>query len=470
MRLFGIFRIKREERLPSLLAMTVILLLNAMFVAKMYDKFTPIMSHSETTRTMLRHFHVSGYDPLTLITISSWTDGYNVYRHPLLAFIMYPLYLLNMMLEEIFGINCALFICAALMSVCSLYSFVFLRRILTEVIGLGNTDAGILTSLFLSFGYVLVISFTPDHFGLSMCMFLIVLYVSGIRIMKSRRIPAWQMAVLNTFATGITSTNTVKIVLAQLFVNGKAFFRWRNIIFAVILPVVMLWFFCRFEYKVFVLPGEKARHEARARKKAEQKKNEQERMARLIAESPKDSAEIIKNMKASAAAKKRKRAGNQGRPISNGEFMRWSDITTPRLPSLVENFFGEPLILHERHLLGDVFLHRPVFVEYMSLLCYVAEGIAVGLMLLGLWFGRRSRLLWLCLSWLACDAALHLGLGFGINEVFIMSPHWLFIFPVAYAFVLKQPEVRVPARVIFVSLAVFLLCHNGPLLMSFLMR
>ncbi|NPD91095.1 DUF6080 domain-containing protein [Xylanibacter muris] len=468
MRLLDIFRIRKEERIPSLVALTVIILLNAMFVARMYDKFTPLMSHSETVRTMLRNFHVSGYDPLTLITISSWTDGYNVYRHPLLAFMMYPLYLLNTVLGEIFGINCALFICAVLMSVCSFYSFVFLRRILTDVIGLGKTDAGILAALFFSFGYVLVISFTPDHFGLSMCMFLIVLYVSGMRIRKSRIIPSWQMALLNTFATGITSTNTVKIVLAQMFVNGSRFFHWRNIAFAVILPVVLLWFFCRFEYKVFVLPGEKARHEARARKKAEQRKKEDERTARLIAASPKDSVEIRRRAKVTAAAKRRRRAGNQGKPISNGEFMRWSDITTPRAATLVENFFGEPLILHEKHLLGDVFLRRPVFVKYESPLCYAAEAVAVGLLLLGIWLGRRSRLLWLCLSWFACDMALHLGIGFGINEVFIMSPHWLFVFPIVYAFILRHPKCRFPARIAFASLTAFLIYHNLPLLMSFL--
>ena len=42
------------------------------------------------------------------------------------------------------------------------------------------------------------------------------------------------------------------------------------------------------------------------------------------------------------------------------------------------------------------------------------------------------------MSFFAMDMALHLGLGFGINEIYIMSPHYLFVIPIAAAFLLKR--------------------------------
>ena len=142
--------------------------------------------------------------------------------------------------------------------------------------------------------------------------------------------------------------------------------------------------------------------------------------------------------------KKKRVVSKQGRPLSNEGMLRWSDVTTPRWPSLVENVFGEPLLFHRRHLLGDALRHRPVFVEYDIKANYFVEAAVVLLFLAGIACGIRSRLLWLALSWFGFDMALHLGLGFGINEVYIMSPHWLFVLPVAMAFTLP-PGARLAA-------------------------
>ena len=464
-RLFSIFKVRRDERLPAAVAAVVAVALNALFVLKMHAVFTPLRPAAEMQRVMLRHFGVAGYDPLTLITVSSWIDIYNVERHPLLAFLIAPLSLLNSGLARLTGADCALFIAAALMSACAFYSFVFIRRIFTDVMELRRADANLLTVLFASFAYVMVISFTPDHFGFSQCMLLIVLYVAGMRIRKRRAVPTWQMAVLFLFATGITTTNCVKAALMQLVVNGKKFFRPRNLLLGIGVPALLLWGFCKFEHKVFVAPIDKVRHEARLKRQAARQAEEARAMKLYAQADSATRAELAKKMV------KKRVATKAGRPISNDGMMRWSDVTTPRWPTIVENLMGEPLQLHGRYLLGDVLRSRPVFVEYEYAANYIAEAMAALLFLVGVACGLRSRFLWLALGWFAFDMTLHLGLGFGINEVYIMSPHWLFVFPVAMAFAFRRAEGKplVALRVAVGCLAAWLLAYNGWLLGGYLL-
>ena len=464
-RLFSIFKVRRDERLPAAVAAVVAVALNALFVLKMHAVFMPLRPAAEMQRVMLRHFGVAGYDPLTLITVSSWIDIYNVERHPLLAFLIAPLSLLNSGLARLTGADCALFIAAALMSACAFYSFVFIRRIFTDVMELRRADANLLTVLFASFAYVMVISFTPDHFGFSQCMLLIVLYVAGMRIRKRRAVPTWQMAVLFLFATGITTTNCVKAALMQLVVNGKKFFRPRNLLLGIGVPALLLWGFCKFEHKVFVAPIDKVRHEARLKRQAARQAEEARAMKLYAQADSATRAELAKKMV------KKRVAPKAGRPISNDGMMRWSDVTTPRWPTIVENLMGEPLQLHGRYLLGDVLRSRPVFVEYEYAANYIAEAMAALLFLVGVACGLRSRFLWLALGWFAFDMTLHLGLGFGINEVYIMSPHWLFVFPVAMAFAFRRAEGKplVALRVAVGCLAAWLLAYNGWLLGGYLL-
>lgn len=126
-----------------------------------------------------------------------------------------------------------------------------------------------------------------------------------------------------------------------------------------------------------------------------------------------------------------------GKPIANGEFISWTDVTTSRSESIVENLFGESIQLHQDYLLGDVLRTRPMMVHYRYAFNYIIEGIIALLFVLGIWAGRRSRFFWLAMSYFALDMVLHVGLGFGINEVYIMSAHWIYIIPIAVAFLLE---------------------------------
>ena len=152
-----------------------------------------------------------------------------------------------------------------------------------------------------------------------------------------------------------------------------------------------------------------------------------------------------------------------------GEFMGWTDVTTDRWSSAVENLFGESIQLHRDHLLEDTLRTRPVIVRYRHLYNYVVEGTIVLLFLIGIWCGRRSRLLWMALSFFAFDLFIHFILGFGINEIYIMSPHWAFIFPLSFAFALRKTAgwKKHAFRTLLILLTLYLLVYNGSLVLNY---
>ena len=133
-RLFNLFRIRRDERIPALVALLVMLVFHYLIISKFYGLFADYY-RPETWRTFMRNFHMSGFDPITYDVVSSWRLGYNIIRHPLLPFFMLPLWAVNQLLWWLTGVNCVQFVVGALLLFCSFYSFLFLHRILREVVG-----------------------------------------------------------------------------------------------------------------------------------------------------------------------------------------------------------------------------------------------------------------------------------------------------------------------------------------------
>lgn len=112
-----------------------------------------------------------------------------------------------------------------------------------------------------------------------------------------------------------------------------------------------------------------------------------------------------------------------------------------------------------------------MIVHYSSPLNYVIEAVILFLFAAGVWFGRRSRFMWLVMSYFMLDMALHMGLGFGINEVYIMSAHWIYAIPIATAYILTVSgrRVRRAAGVTVFLLTCFLLGYNITLIASYLL-
>ena len=488
-KIFDIFKIKKEERWLALGIFLALAILNGVVIARYAGTFTLVTD--DYYKNFIRHFCVSGFDPLTYWVLSDWNTAYNVYRHPLLAFYMYIPYLINMGLMKLTGYNCALFIAVIIQMFCGFYATLFLQRIFREVLELDKAASSILTLLFFSFGYVMVTCIVPDHFVISMLLLILALYVSGRRIKHNHPLKIWQTVVYFVLTAGTSLNNGLKIFFSALFVNRKRFFRPKYLLLAVILPAALLWGFCRWEYRTFVWPVEMARKEMKAKKTAE-KKARQERMAQLkqIKDSltkdsiqrglkiitPEEIAQKAKNdsiQKAKQLARneaRKKRGPKQGAPIMKGEFMNWTDATSSRTLSIVENLMGESIQLHQDYVLQDELRHRPMFVNYRYAFNYIVEALIIILFLAGIWAGRKSRYLWLVMSYFGLDMLLHIGLGFGLNEVYIMSGHWIYALPIAIGFLLKETRHQrysLCLKRLLLTIGLFLLIYNGILIIGY---
>lgn len=448
-KVFHIFKIQKEERWLALIIFALLAILNGLVIAKYNAPFTQITN--DYYKNFIRHFCVSGFDPLTYWVLSDWSAAYNVYRHPLLAFYMYVPYLINMGLMKLTGYNCALYIAVIIQMFCAFYSMVFLYRIFREVIELGKWASHALTLLFFSFGYVMVSAIVPDHFVISMLLLILALYVSGRRMKNHHDFKIWQSVLYFLLTAGTSLNNGLKIFFSALFVNGKRFFRPKHLLLAVILPAGLLWGFCHWEYRTYVWPNEMARKEAKAKKEAAKK----------------DSIQKAKQLAKEKA--KKKRGSKQGTPLTKVGFMSWTDISTSRTESVVENLMGESIQLHPDYLLGDELRHRPMIVKYRYWWNYAVEGIISLLFLAGIWYGRKSKYLWLVLSYFALDMVLHIGLGFGINEVYIMTAHWIYALPIAMGFLVKNAPIRFRKYLVGIvaAIALYLIIYNGSLIVGY---
>ena len=110
--------------------------------------------------------------------------------------------------------------------------------------------------------------------------------------------------------------------------------------------------------------------------------------------------------------------------------------------------------------------------EYQTPVPYIIEGIIVILLCMGFWMGRRSAFLWLTASWVACDAFIHLVMGFGLNEVYIMAAHWAFIIPVCIGYIIRNcKEKYLPyLRGTLAVITIFLFFYNSTLIFEYLTR
>lgn len=497
------FSLRRHERPVALFALLLAIVLQAIIIYRYNGIFTN--PGPKYWAVFLHNFSVSGYDPITYSVVTDWTAKYNVYRHPLLAFFMAPLYWLNLGLTALTGVNCVQYVVAFFWILATAYAFLFFYRIVLNILAGAdgsntlstapqeplNRAAGalstapqvqalLLSALLFSFGHVLLAGMAPDHFILSMMMLLLLLLVSLEKLQRQRPFTVAEALVFFIIIAGITLSNGVKVFICVLLVNWFAFSPARNkissndmetqmarvstpllikrvrgvspVFLSLLFASALLWGIARAEYHYLVLPQEKIAHA----KKAADKKRKQEAAARRKAEAEKTFQMLIEQAQTSGdtslfaqathrldsvrTAKPKARRNPYGKPIAKGEFMRWTDITTSRWSSAVENLFGESIQLHRDYALGDVLRHRPVVVSYRSPVQYVIEALIFLLFLAGVWCGRRSRFLWIALACAAFDMLLHLGLGFGLNEVYIMSAHWIFVIPLAMAYLFKAME------------------------------
>lgn len=450
--IFDIFKIRKDERWLAIVSALMFSFFNFMTVYMYWGRFCALSDNYH--RLFVRWFRISGFDPLTYEVISYWDTAYNVYRHPLLAFFMWPFYQLNQLMMTLTGKNFSTVITALIIIFCAFYSSIFLFRIFKEIIMVKKCEAYLLTALTFSMAFIMLSAMVPDHFIMSMFALTLTLYLSGKKLMNGSALNMWQTIAMFILTAGISLNNGLKVFLAALVTRRKRFFEWRFLLFAVILPSAMIWGFARWEYRTYVWPKEMARNEVKAKKNREYTEKIRQQVRDSIGSNDSAAVEAMtrKIQKQKAMEKYRRDHKkiwnkNTGKPIAKGEFMRWTDKTTSRWDVAVECLFGEGILLHRDYLLGDVLRNRPLIVKYdtsnlLGYINYLAEAFIVIFFVIGVWMGRKSVFLWTSMSFLLMDMLLHMGLGFGINEIYIMSAHYLFVLPIGMAYLFKTIENR----------------------------
>lgn len=465
------FRIQKDERLATALFFLWQLGLQMVVIVKYWPLFSRFDAGSYR-KTVLNNFHISGFDPLTYLVVSDWNLDYDVTRHPLLAFFYYPLYLLNYGLRELTGTNFAPILVSIVLLFCSVYSFLFMIRIGRELIGLGRKEAALLGFMLFSFAYVLLAAISPDHFVLSLFMLTLTLYISGRCIKEQRRLRILPTFLLFFFTAGISLNNGLKVFMANFFTNRKAFFLPANLIFAIILPGALFFYAGRWQDHRFKDPVRAAKRQQEARLNAKEKTKMYAAFkdTTSIKDTALQSRAFIAIWQKHLIEKKKRHDSkpmfrHNGKQLKNFPLHSWTDISTPRIPTIVENLFGQGIQLHQKHTLGDVLRDRPVFVSYDWVLNYVVEGIVVLLFICGIFAGWRHRLLWIALSCFLLDAALNLGLGFGIIEVYIMTSGWAFAIPVSVGYLIARLKGRSRTAVTALSavITLYLMMYNTTL-------
>jgi len=449
MHIFNIFKVKKEERWLVFIMLAVFLTFNILLITSHYHVYT-MGAHGGFWSIFTKNFRMSGYDNWSWITISGMRIHFITSRHPLYLTFLYPLYLLNHWLIEVFGHNFAVYFMAAIIVLSAFYAAVFAYRIFREVMELRRFDSTLLTVLLFSFGHILIPSMVPDHFIVSMMFLLMALYICGKKMKKGELLTDWQPLLLTFFTAGMATSNGAKIFLAGLFTNRKKFFTWKYISIGVILPCLLLIGIQQSQYYLLEVPQKAVISNI---EKVKRQKD------------PKGVEEFYKKRNAWQKT-------HLGQTMSKESMLDWLDTSTPRTRTLVENFFGESIQLHQRYLLKDVAWDRPVFVTYNGITNYVIEAIMVILFVLGIIFGYRKRFFQMLLAWFTCDITLHLILGFGITEVYIMASGWAFIIPIAYGYLIKglSHRYRQMLRGLLLVITIFLWAYNGGLTVNYLLN
>ncbi len=435
--------LRKEERPVAIVALIVFAALNALLIANHWQSFTR-GAHVGFWSVFYNHLNMSGYDIFSLIFISCMRLHWNALRHPLFVALLLPLFWLNHQIMPLTEFNAAVLLMGTLLMAADVWGAVLMHRLLRDVVEVNRMDAAFLTAMFYGFAHVMVATMVPDHFALSLPLLLLTLLIAGRRLKEGKPMKLWQSALLFFLTAGMTLTNGVKVALAAWFVNGKKVFSWRSIL-SFVVPTLLLGAVYLWQKEAIIAPQERniKRIEAAVAKK------DPARIAKL-----KEHDDFVKQQNGEALTK-------------SVPLLEWSDMTTSRWQSAVDNLFGESLQLHRDYLLEDVQQTRPVFVEYRSAVNYIVEALVVLLLVAGAWIARREKFFLMVLSWFAFDMIMHMGFGFGLNEVYIMTAHWAFIIPIAAGYILRRKN-SMAARVLVAALTLWLWAYNAVIVIDYL--
>lgn len=345
---------------------------------------------------------ISGYDHFLQSTLTNWfhsrylnSDTMSLYSHPGLGILMAPFSALNYIISSISGSNCANFVLAFIQMSMLITETILLKRIINEYIGLKLSLSLILSIFFSGMAYVLLMSFTPDHFAFS--QFLLVLYV--YLFTRNQQGNRKMMCFITICTACVTITNGIKLMLSKLLFERKQFKKCLFLNTIVLLSMISVSMFL-------------TRNDTNSTDIG--KMSNQEYEYKTSENTPNNYLEKIK-------------------PIY-WSYRNWFNTDVSRTNSFVNNMFGQSILFHANSLNKD----NVTMEYYPELWKNIFNILFIIMVVCGIVISLKTKLMQLLLCFLSIDIFIHLACCFGISELYIYSPHYLFIFVISTGYLIKH--------------------------------
>lgn len=345
---------------------------------------------------------ISGYDHFLQSTLTNWfhsrylnSDTMSLYSHPGLGILMAPFSALNYIISSISGSNCANFVLAFIQMSMLITETILLKRIINEYIGLKLSLSLILSIFFSGMAYVLLMSFTPDHFAFS--QFLLVLYV--YLFTRNQQGNRKMMCFITICTACVTITNGIKLMLSKLLFERKQFKKCLFLNTIVLLSMISVSMFL-------------TRNDTNSTDIG--KMSNQEYEYKTSENTPNNYLEKIKSIYWS--------------------YRNWFNTDVSRTNSFVNNMFGQSILFHANSLNKD----NVTMEYYPELWKNIFNILFIIMVVCGIVISLKTKLMQLLLCFLSIDIFIHLACCFGISELYIYSPHYLFIFVISTGYLIKH--------------------------------
>ena len=115
-------------------------------------------------------------------------------------------------------------------------------------------------------------------------------------------------------------------------------------------------------------------------------------------------------------------------------YRNWFNTDVSRTNSFVNNMFGQSILFHANSLNKD----NVTMEYYPELWKNIFNILFIIMVVCGIVISLKTKLMQLLLCFLSIDIFIHLACCFGISELYIYSPHYLFIFVISTGYLIKH--------------------------------
>lgn len=180
-------------------------------------------------------------------------------KHPLIVGLFSPIILLMKIFQSLLKyIYINLELVYVFFNIISALSIMILYKLFTELIQIKKLYALNLILFFASFSHILLLSFIPETFQISMLVLIIISYITIDSILYNSTIPIATHIITFVFVSGITISNGVKNIISILYLNDSKNRKLKGLFYAGLSTGTLIICAFLFDYFFFkILPGKK---------------------------------------------------------------------------------------------------------------------------------------------------------------------------------------------------------------------